>query len=659
MSDIYSFAPLWGQWEIEEEIGSGLYGTVYRGKAQTGSDTVYCAIKHIHIEKQATAADEAEASDAAETQADDASAREEILLNTILEETGQGSAFRNCKNLLACQEQLVIEQEDKSGYDIFLRYPLLTSLAELLEKQELSSEEKIKMMVDLCSGLDALENGGIVHGDIKPENIFVDEEGSFKLADFGISKKTDRIVNKNAVKQTVAFMAPELQENKSADTASDIYALGLLMYKLFNYNREPFLPQPPQSFTKEEKNEAILKRMKGAPIPAPAQADENLSKIILIACQHNPKARWINAAAFKNALLSYEPGGNTADAAAAVLETEAPAEKNDILNTEDIDAFDSETAADIAPAESLPPEPVQTEAETMYSDSTNTFDVFEDSDIEFADDEEEKPKHKRSKGKTALIVAAILVVLALLGGVIYFAISSNMFNGTVPATADSASSSVETQKTETTVPPTTAAPTTQPKTEAAATEPAPAYVTVPDVVGDDYKDAIDELSYAGLNVSIHSYAYSDSFAANTVIEVTPGAGESIESGSTVSIIVSQGSKPTEEPKNEESVSSIYSNPSSNTEKTGGYILEGSDSREIDASEVSSMDERTMTLALNEIYARHGRIFSTPYLADYFNSKSWYTPKYSASEFNSLFTPNKYEQANIDTIVKVMQEKGYR
>ena len=81
---------------------------------------------------------------------------------------------------------------------------------------------------------------------------------------------------------------------------------------------------------------------------------------------------------------------------------------------------------------------------------------------------------------------------------------------------------------------------------------------------------------------------------------------------------------------------------------GDYILEGSDSRYITEKEVENLSDADRRLAKNEIYARHGRIFDSADLKDYFESKSWYKGTVKPNDFDESVL-NKYEKANIDLI----------
>ena len=97
---------------------------------------------------------------------------------------------------------------------------------------------------------------------------------------------------------------------------------------------------------------------------------------------------------------------------------------------------------------------------------------------------------------------------------------------------------------------------------------------------------------------------------------------------------------------------------SSSGSSGDYILSGSDSRYISKLELTFMSKDKLTLALNEIYARHGRKFDTPSIQAYFNSKSWYHGTISPSDFDES-SLNEYEDANVQTIVSVMRSRGFR
>ena len=74
--------------------------------------------------------------------------------------------------------------------------------------------------------------------------------------------------------------------------------------------------------------------------------------------------------------------------------------------------------------------------------------------------------------------------------------------------------------------------------------------------------------------------------------------------------------------------------------------------------MNKMSREELNYALNEIYARRGRIFQTASLASYFNSQSWYKPLYNEAEFYDNIVFNDYESKNVDLIRRVQEQKGY-
>ena len=94
-------------------------------------------------------------------------------------------------------------------------------------------------------------------------------------------------------------------------------------------------------------------------------------------------------------------------------------------------------------------------------------------------------------------------------------------------------------------------------------------------------------------------------------------------------------------------------PAEEPEEEAEYILPESDSRYLTEADIAPLTEAELHIARNEIYARHGRMFASPDLDEYFRSKSWYTPKYSPEEFDAFGASvlNRYEAANIDLIIE--------
>lgn len=94
------------------------------------------------------------------------------------------------------------------------------------------------------------------------------------------------------------------------------------------------------------------------------------------------------------------------------------------------------------------------------------------------------------------------------------------------------------------------------------------------------------------------------------------------------------------------------------DESGEYILPYSDSSYISYSDLYNLSQTEVSLARNEIYARHGRKFNTDFIREYFESKTWYEPYIDPDDFSeSVF--NEYEKENIKTIVNYEKDKGWK
>ena len=100
-----------------------------------------------------------------------------------------------------------------------------------------SEAETVKIGMDICNALELCQKAKIIHRDIKPSNIFVNANGDYKLGDFGIAKVLSGATSGMSKKGTYSYMAPEIYKCEPANYTSDIYSLGVVLYKLLNKNR--------------------------------------------------------------------------------------------------------------------------------------------------------------------------------------------------------------------------------------------------------------------------------------------------------------------------------------------------------------------------------------------------------------------------------------
>jgi serine/threonine protein kinase, bacterial len=107
------------------------------------------------------------------------------------------------------------------------------SLAATLASGDIALDDLLRFAAELAQGLDALHAQGVVHRDVKPSNVLLDERRSAVLTDFGLARGADstQLTREGQLVGSVHYLAPELIEGHAASTASDIYAFGCLVYE--------------------------------------------------------------------------------------------------------------------------------------------------------------------------------------------------------------------------------------------------------------------------------------------------------------------------------------------------------------------------------------------------------------------------------------------
>ena len=304
----------WSEWKLIEKIGEGAYGAVYKAERVAGTDLVYSAIKIIQIPREDT-----ELNEMLRVLGKDASVREYYrdMVDGYIREIQTMDQLKGITNIVTIQDYEVEPIPEKIGWMIYIRMELLTSFSQYLLTHKLGEADIIQMGADICSALEYCEKVSIVHRDIKPDNIFVSKLGSYKLGDFGVARKMDQSLSVYSSKGTYSYMAPEVYKGERYDRRADIYSLGLVLYRLLNRNREPFLPTDQQMVYYKDREEALKKRMDGQTLPPPVNASKPLAEVILKATAYQPDQRYATAKDLKAALLSIgsepQPGKPEAD----------------------------------------------------------------------------------------------------------------------------------------------------------------------------------------------------------------------------------------------------------------------------------------------------------------------------------------------------------
>ena len=291
MDDLKKYEPLFGSWYADRVLGEGSFGKVYALKKSDFGKEYYSALKVITIPQS-----QSEISSMRSEGMNDRSiiAHYEQFVAEVVSEFDLMSRFRGTSNIVSYEDHLVIPHKDSFGYDIMIRMELLTGLVKKLEQNTFSKKDVIQLGIDMCKALELCQKHNIIHRDIKPENIFVSEHGDYKLGDFGIARTIEKTTGEMSKKGTYTYMAPEIYKGEPYGSDVDIYSLGIVMYRLLNGNRTPFLPQAPAPITHSDRENALMRRMGGEMIPPPVGAEGRLAEIVMKAIEYYPKNRFIS-----------------------------------------------------------------------------------------------------------------------------------------------------------------------------------------------------------------------------------------------------------------------------------------------------------------------------------------------------------------------------
>ncbi len=336
-------------------------------------------------------------------------------------------SLRAGKNVVRFDNYKII-REQSCFYAIVLM-ELLTPLSDYVDFDNIDSAQVVKLGTDISSALQSFRNVGVLHHGLRPENIYVDIHGNFKLGDFGY--EIDGLSHRREVSP---YVAPELFRDSTEDIASDIYALGITMYKLLNDNRTPFLPDSPNPVTWSDRESAFQKSVRGEAFPRAKNADDNLWRIILKATDFNAYLRYGSPSLMSLALQHYTP-------------------------------------AYVPQPEAIPTEPVG-----IPISSPEEFDIADEEDgddgigfapFEVYDGEEELDSFpgENNKNKAAyFLIVGLVVVLCVIMALIF---GVGKGKDDLTTTEETTTEYVETTTQATTTEPTTTEPTT---TEATTTE---------------------------------------------------------------------------------------------------------------------------------------------------------------------------------------------
>ena len=376
---------------------------------------------------------------------------------------------------------------DEGIYYIVMEYVRGIDLKTAIKERGSIHRRKVaEIASQVCSALAVAHGYGIIHRDIKPQNLMVQGDGNVKVMDFGIARAGDHsMTDGSSVMGTAHYVSPEQAQGKELDGKSDLYSLGVVMY-------EAATGQLP--FDAEDAVSVAMKQVTEAPVP-PSQInpaiDADFEGIVLKALAKNPKDRFASASEMRACLNDYLAGrpvvlDNDATTFIPVNPLNYDENVQSNYNNYNNNNYSNDGRTTVMPA-------------IQGAQSNSVFDMnnYDPSQMVNVRSNEEMIPTKRRKGPIIAIIAAVIAIIAIvLVCVVWQPWASNM-------------------------------------------------VEVPDIVGLNEKDAVSAIEDAGLTCPSGNISeeYSEDVAEGLVISQSPEEKESVKTGTAISFVVSLGEPP--------------------------------------------------------------------------------------------------------------------
>ena len=268
-----------GRYQLTRQVANGGMASVYEAIDTRLDRKVAVKIMHPHL------------------------AQDEAFVNRFIREAKAAAALSH-PNIVAVQDQ----GWNQNGVPaVFIVMELIEghTLREYLnERGRFEFKDAINYLTPILSALAAAHDLGIVHRDMKPENILISKEGRVKIADFGLARGeligSTMTAESSVILGSVSYLSPEQVQRGVADSRSDVYAVGIVAFEMLT-GEKPFLGETPIQIAYMHVNQEIPSlRSKRKEIP------EALDTLILQATNRDPDKRPRTAGEFLKALESIQ-----------------------------------------------------------------------------------------------------------------------------------------------------------------------------------------------------------------------------------------------------------------------------------------------------------------------------------------------------------------
>lgn len=211
------------------------------------------------------------------------------LAQGILDEVQLLEKLSRLEGFLPYQASQNIELPNYVGFLVCMRSPYQRTLEKQMRREPLTHLAAVNLGLDMCAALTAARRAGYLYADLKPSNIYCTENRGYCIGDLGFIPLASLKYASLPEKYRSCYIAPEITDAyASLNDTMDIYALGLVLYQVYNNGELPFTGMAPTE-----------------PLPSPLYADYEMAEIILKACNPDPTQRWTDPAQMGQALVNY------------------------------------------------------------------------------------------------------------------------------------------------------------------------------------------------------------------------------------------------------------------------------------------------------------------------------------------------------------------